>query len=49
MAKRYHDWYKLQKDYQGWQNINPDMVVTEILQPLNLKINFDYCHVSFIS
>jgi hypothetical protein len=44
MAKRHHDWYKLQKDYQGWQNINPDMVVTEILQPLNLKINFDYCH-----
>jgi hypothetical protein len=44
MTKRYHDWYKLQKDAQGWENINPDTVVAEKLKSMDLTINFDYCH-----
>lgn len=44
MNKRHPDWYKLQKDAQGWDNIDPDKVVTEILSPLGLLINFEYCH-----
>lgn len=46
MAKRFHDWYKLQKDHQGWNQIPPDLVVAEKLVPLNLTINFDYTHYS---
>lgn len=46
MVKRYHDWYKLQKDYQGWSEIHPDSVVAEKLRPMNLSINFDFCHYS---
>jgi hypothetical protein len=44
MTKRYHDWYKLQKDAQGWKNLNPDIVVAEKLKSMDLTINFDYCH-----
>lgn len=46
MTKRFHDWYKLQKEHQGWDNIHPDVVVAEKLRPMNLSINFDYCHYS---
>lgn len=46
MSKRFHDWYKLQKDQQGWTSIPPDRVLAGILAPMNLSLNFDYCHYS---
>lgn len=46
MSKRFHDWYKIQKDIQGWNNIPPDIVLADILAPMNVSLNFDYCHYS---
>lgn len=44
MAKRYHDWYKMQKDAQGWQNIPPDLALANRLMDLDITINVDHCH-----
>lgn len=44
MNKRFHDWYKIQKDVQGWENIPADQILAERLAPLDLLINFDYSH-----
>lgn len=41
---RYPDWYKLQKDMQGWEYIPSDFALANRLSEMNLKINFDYCH-----
>ena len=46
MSKRFHDWYKMQKDVQGWNTIPPDTVLADILAPMDLSLNFDYCHYS---
>lgn len=46
MSKRFHDWYKLQKDAQEWDTIPSDNILANILAPLNLSLNFDYCHYS---
>ncbi len=44
MAKRFHDWYDIQKKVQGWHAIPADIAVVEKLLPMKLSINFDYCH-----
>jgi hypothetical protein len=44
MTKRFPDWYKLQKDVQGWDSISPDMLLANRLAQCSLTINFDYCH-----
>jgi hypothetical protein len=44
--KRYHDWYKLQKDFQGWKTIEPDAEVTAIVSQKKWCLNLDYCHSS---
>lgn len=44
MTKRYHDWYKMQKDVQGWQNIPADTDLAHRLAALDLSINLDHCH-----
>ena len=46
MSKRFHDWFKIQKDVLGFNDIPPDMVLANTLAPLNLTLNFDYCHYS---
>jgi len=46
MSKRFHDWYKMQKDVQGWNNIPADITLANILAPMDLSLNFDYCHYS---
>lgn len=46
MSKRYHDWYKMQKDTQGWNSIPPDIMLAEVLAPMDLSLNFEYCHYS---
>jgi hypothetical protein len=46
MSKRFHDWYKTQKDVQGWKSIPPDADLANILAPMDLSLNFDYCHYS---
>lgn len=46
MSKRFHDWYKLQKDVQGWNTIPQDTALSNVLAPLDLSLNFDYCHYS---
>ena len=46
MSKRFHDWYKMQKDIQGWNSIPPDTVLANILAPMDLSLNFDLCHYS---
>jgi len=46
MSKRFHDWYKLQKDMQGWDTIPSDTTLANILAPMDLSLNFDYCHYS---
>jgi hypothetical protein len=44
MSKRFHDWYDIQKKMQGWEAIPSDLAVVEKLMPLDITINFDYCH-----
>jgi hypothetical protein len=44
--KRYHDWYKLQKDFQGWDAIQPDIDVVNIVSKNNWCLNLDHCHAS---
>lgn len=44
--KRYHDWYKLQKDFQGWQSIKPDMDVVNVVSQNNWCLDLEYCHSS---
>lgn len=44
MTMRYPDWYKLQKDIQGWEYIPADFALANKLIDMNLTINFDYCH-----
>lgn len=46
MSKRFHDWYKMQKNQQGWENIPSDIDLANILVPMSLSLNFDYCHYS---
>lgn len=46
MSKRFHDWYKMQKNVQGWTSIPPDTNLANILAPMGLSLNFDYCHNS---
>ena len=46
MSKRYIDWFKTQKDVQGWNSIPQDAKLANILAPLDLSLNFDYCHYS---
>ena len=46
MSKRFHDWFKMQKDIQGWTAIPPDIALANILAPMDLSLNFDYCHYS---
>jgi hypothetical protein len=46
MSKRFHDWYKMQKDIQGWDTIPPDDVLASRIAPMELSLNFDYCHYS---
>jgi hypothetical protein len=36
----------MQKDVQGWNNIPPDTVLANIIAPMDLSLNFDYCHYS---
>jgi hypothetical protein len=44
--KRYHNWYNLQKDFQGWQSIKPDMDVVNIVSQNNWCLDLEYCHAS---
>lgn len=44
MTKRYHDWYKIQKDVQEWENIPPDTTIAHRLAALGVSINLDHCH-----
>lgn len=44
MPKRYHDWYKMQQDTQGWDAIPADKMVAKKLEPLHLSIDFTHCH-----
>jgi|TARA_B110000503_G_C7007754_1_gene354330 hypothetical protein len=46
MSKRFHDWYKMQKDVQGWKTIPPDTVLANILAPMDMSLNFNYSHYS---
>lgn len=44
--KRYHNWYKLQQDFQGWKGISPDKVVLDRIREKNWSIDLRYCHFS---
>jgi len=44
--KRYHDWYKLQQDFQGWNGITPDETVINRLSDKNWSIDTKHCHLS---
>ena len=44
--KRYHDWYKLQKDFQGWDTIQPDADVVNVVSQNDWCLNLDHCHAS---
>lgn len=47
--KRYHDWYKLQKDCQGWDAIQPDVDVVNMVSQNHWCLNLDHCHQSLKS
>jgi hypothetical protein len=44
--KRHHNWYNLQKDFQGWQIIKPDADIRNLVSKNNWCLNLDYCHSS---
>ena len=44
--KRYHNWHNLQRDFQGWQIIQPDLDVEHVVSQNNWCLNLEYCHSS---
>lgn len=42
--KRYHDWYSLQKNFQGWDEIRPDHDVLTKLQDRRWSMDLTHCH-----
>jgi len=44
--KRYHNWHNLQKDFQGWQIIRPDLDVETVVSKHSWCLNLEYCHSS---
>ena len=44
--KRYYDWHKLQKDFQGWNIIQSDADVVNVVSQNNWCLNLDHCHAS---
>jgi hypothetical protein len=44
--KRYSNWYNLQKDFQGWQIIQPDLDVETVVSKNNWCLDLEYCHPS---
>ena len=44
--KRYHDWYNLQKKFQGWDIIQSDTNVVNVVSQSNWCLNLDHCHQS---
>lgn len=47
--KRVHSWYQLQKDNQGWEKIEPDSVVVDLIADKKWCLDLSYCHDSLRS
>ena len=44
VEKRVHNWYQLQQDIQGWNEIKPDQDVVDRLAGKHWNINLSKCH-----
>lgn len=42
--KRNPDWYQLQHDYQGWDEIAPDQILIDFVAGKQWCLNLEYCH-----
>lgn len=44
IEKRNPDWYQLQKNIQGWDEIGPDQKIINLISNKAWSLNLDHCH-----